>query len=424
MAGQAQKRKDKNRIVLKKGESQRPNGTYDYRWTDLYGKRHVIYAKTLDELRMKEKEVERDISDGIKTELRNTTLNEIFDLWSEVKRGLKDNTFQNYKYMYDNFVRPGFGRLRIAQIKTTDVMRFYNTMVDERGLKASTLDSIHSVLHQLFDLAVKDNYIRTNPSDEVMKNLKQVHGFHAEKRKALTVEEQKLLLDYLRRTPMYRHWYPAVAVMLGTGIRVGEATGLRWCDIDLDEGTVDINHTLVYYNHGPKNGCYFNIHSPKTDAGNRVIPMLDFVKEAFLEERAYQEEVGIKCNVSIDGFTDFIFVNRFGETQHQGTLNKALRRIIRDCNYEQLNRDENAKVLLPPFSCHILRHTFATRMIEAGVNIKVVQYIMGHAEISTTLDIYADVTKDFANNEFDGFDAFKTAQFKIAKDNEFKIFGA
>ena len=406
MAGQAQKRKDKNRIVLKKGEGQRPNGTYDYRWTDIYGKRHVIYAKTLDELREKEKEVERDISDGIKTELRNTTVNELFDLWCQIKRRLKDNTFQNYKYMYNNFVRPRFGKLRIAQIKKTDVKRFYNTMVDERGLQASTLDSIHTVLHQVFELAVDDGYIRTNPSDHVMRELKQAHCFQTEKRLALTIDEEKLFLDFLRRTPQYSHWNPIFTVLDGTGLRVGEVTGLRWCDIDLDEGVIDVNHTLVYYDHGSKNGCYFNIHTPKTKAGERVVEMLGDVKEAFLEERAYQEEAGIRCDVSIDGYTDFIFVNRFGKTQHQGTLNKALRRIIRDCNDEQLNRDENAKVLLPHFSCHNLRHTFTTRMIEAGVNIKVVQETLGHADISTTLDIYASVTKDLRKKEFERLESY------------------
>lgn len=126
MARQSTKRKDKDRIVLRKGECQRPNGSYGYRWTDQFGKRHVIYGKTLEELRAKEKEVDRDISDGIKAEKRNTTINELFDLWCHIKRGLKDNTFQNYKYMYNTFVRPKFGKLKISQVKKSDVKRFYN----------------------------------------------------------------------------------------------------------------------------------------------------------------------------------------------------------------------------------------------------------------------------------------------------------
>ena len=406
MARQSTKRKDKDRIVLRKGECQRPNGSYDYRWTDQFGKRHVIYGKTLEELREKEKEVDRDISDGIKAEKRNTTINELFNLWCHIKRGLKDNTFQNYKYMYNTFVRPKFGKLKISQVKKSDVKRFYNSLADDRGLQASTIDSIHTVLHQVFDLAVDDGYIRSNPSERVLKELKQAHCFQTEKRKALTVAEQELLLDYLRNTPQYRHWYPIFAVMLGTGLRVGEATGLRWCDIDLDEGLIDVNHTLVYYCHGPQKGCSFNVNTPKTKAGERVVPMLGFVKEAFLEERENQKETGISCKASVDGYTDFIFVNRYGDTQHLGTLNKAIRRIIRDCNDAQFEKSENPEVLLPHFSCHTLRHTFTTRMCEAGVNIKVIQDALGHADVSTTLGIYADVTKDLRKDEFAGLDAY------------------
>lgn len=406
MARQSTKRKDKDRIVLRKGECQRPNGSYDYRWTDQFGKRHVIYGKTLEELREKEKEVDRDISDGIKAEKRNTTINELFDLWCHIKRGLKDNTFQNYKYMYNTFVRPKFGKLKISQVKKSDVKRFYNYLADERGLQASTIDSIHTVLHQVFDLAVDDGYIRSNPSERVLKELKQAHCFQTEKRKALTLDEQELFLDYLRNTPRYRHWYPIFAVMLGTGLRVGEATGLRWCDIDLDEGLIDVNHTLVYYCHGPQKGCSFNVNTPKTKAGERVVPMLGFVKEAFLEERENQKETGISCKASVDGYTDFIFVNRYGDTQHLGTLNKAIRRIIRDCNDTQFEKSENPEVLLPHFSCHTLRHTFTTRMCEAGVNIKVIQDALGHADVSTTLGIYADVTKDLRKDEFAGLEAY------------------
>ena len=139
--------------------------------------------------------------------------------------------------------------------------------------------------------------------------------------------------------------------------------------------------------------------------------MLGFVKEAFIQERDYQRANDIQCLVTIDGYTDFIFVNRFGNTQHQGTLNKAIRRIIRDCNDEVLLKEEDDPVLLPHFSCHSLRHTFTTRMCEAGVNVKVIQDALGHADISTTLNIYADVTKELKKNEFVGLDMyFKKAQ--------------
>ena len=198
-----------------------------------------------------------------------------------------------------------------------------------------------------------------------------------------------------------------LAVMVGTGLRVGELTGLRWCDIDLEESIIDVNHTLVYYDHrteGSKKGCYFNVNTTKTPAGMRQVPMLEFVKEAFLMEKERQELLGLHCEATVDGYTDFIFVNRFGQPQHQATLNKAIRRIIRNCNDKQFLESENPEVLLPHFSCHSLRHTFTTRMCEAGVNVKVIQDALGHKDVSTTLNIYTDVTKELRKSEFEGLE--------------------
>ena len=138
--------------------------------------------------------------------------------------------------------------------------------------------------------------------------------------------------------------------------------------------------------------------------GQIVIPKA--ARETFEHEKQKQEDLGLHCEVTIDGYTDFIFINRFGQVQHQATLNKAIRRIIRDCNDEQFLHSDEPDVLLPHFSCHSLRHTFTTRMCEAGVNIKVIQDALGHSDISTTLNIYADVTKEMKAEEFKGLDSY------------------
>lgn len=412
----AEKRKDNKNRVLKEGEHQRANGTYEYKWRDRRGKRHSIYAKTLPELREKELDVLRDVLDGIREGKKDLTINDLYHRWVQLKRGLKDNTFQNYKYMYMQYVEPDFGKSRVADLKRTDVRAFYNLLADDQHLKASTIDSVHTVLHQVLELAVEDDYIRYNPSDNALKELKKAHCNDSEKRRALTLAQQQLFESFLEQPGQYNKWYPIFTVMLWTGLRVGEVTGLRWCDIDLEKGTIDVNHTLVYYSKHEKEGCTFAINTPKTEAGKRIVPMLPKVKEAFLLEKQLQEDFGIECTATVDGFTDFIFINRFGGVQHQGTLNKALRRIIRDCNYEVIDKHKGTDdpVLLPKFSNHSLRHTFTTRMCEAGVNIKAMQDILGHADAETTMDIYAEATHDLKRAEMisfaDYFNNVKAAQ--------------
>ena len=284
--------------------------------------------------------------------------------------------------------------------------------VNGAGKSSLFMDAIADCLYeetrdQVFEMAVDDDYIRSNPTDNVLRELKKSHCFKTEKRRALTKPEQELFLNYLKNTPEAQYWYPIFAVMVGTGLRVGELTGLRWCDINLEESIIDVNHTLVYYDHrteGSKKGCYFNVNTTKTPAGMRQVPMLEFVKEAFLMEKERQELLGLHCEATVDGYTDFVFVNRFGQPQHQATLNKAIRRIIRNCNDKQFLESENPEVLLPHFSCHSLRHTFTTRMCEAGVNVKVIQDALGHKDVSTTLNIYTDVTKELRKSEFEGLE--------------------
>ena len=407
----AERRKDNKRRVLKEGEYQRSNGTYEYKWRDKKGNRHSVYAKTLTELRDKEIDVLRDVLDGIRPDKGDLTVNDLYNLWVQLKRGLKANTFENYKYMYRQFVEPDFGKMKIADLKRTDVRAFYNHLADKQHLKAATIDCVHTVLHQVLELGVEDEYLRYNPSDNALKELRKAHNHDSEKRRALTVREQETFEAFLKKPGPYNRWYPVFTVMLWTGMRVGEITGLRWCDIDLENETISVNHTLVFFK-TESGKCRYAVNTPKTKAGERIIPMLPKVKEAFLLEKKYQKETGIHCEVTIDGFTDFIFINRFGGVQHQGTLNKALNRIIRDCNYEIIDGKLKIKqaAFLPKFSNHSLRHTFTTRMCEAGVNIKAMQDILGHADAETTMDIYAEATKDLKRAELINFDDFFKAQ--------------
>lgn len=404
---------------LKKGESELANGTYRYRYQSRSGKRVYIYAKTLDELRQKEETVETNKAYGIRVDSMNTTLDQLAGSWFSLKKGLKENTYQNYLYMYNTFVRDELGGYKIMSICYADILGFYNELVEVKGLKPNTVDNIHTVVHQVLDFAVQNNFLMNNPSDNALRHLKLESKQHTEKRISLTLAEQQLFIDYMLKYPQCNHWYPIFYIMLNTGMRVGEITGLRWQDVNLENDLITVDHTLVYFNHS-ENGCHYNIHTPKTRSGERTIPMLSGVKAAFEQERKFQQEAGIKCDVVIDGYSDFIFTNRYGNVHNQSTLNRALKRMIADCNREQLaNNPKNADVtLLPNFSCHILRHTFATRLCESGVNIKVIQDVLGHADFDTTMNVYTDATKDFKQQEFRELDRLISNGGSFEKSDE------
>ena len=190
---------------------------------------------------------------------------------------------------------------------------------------------------------------------------------------------------------------------LGSVFRVSVLVGFRWVDVNMDENYIEINHNMVYYQRD-KGKCYFSVTSPKTTAGYRIIPMLPEVKQALLNEKKYQEEVGLTCQASIDGYTDFIFLNRNGFAHNPQTINRTIKRKTLAYNEEEIERAERerrAPVLLPNFSCHNLRHTFATRYCENETNLKVIQEIMGHKDIATTMEIYAEATKEAKVKSFE-----------------------
>ena len=146
-----QRRKDPKGRVLKEGESYRKtDGLYMYRWTTEDKKRHTTYAATLEELRKKEDKIFHDIRDGIRTGESNIILNDVFDMWKKDKVGLKQTTLGNYIYMYEHFVKDTFGMRKLQKIRKSDVRRYYNNLLNTKKMSVSTLDNIHTVLHQVF----------------------------------------------------------------------------------------------------------------------------------------------------------------------------------------------------------------------------------------------------------------------------------
>ena len=415
----AERRKDSRGRNLRDGEDQMPDGRYRYRYIDKAGKRQAVYSWRLvptdkvpagkrDSLCLREKveAIERDKRDGIDgRRAAQITLNDMFDLYMAGKHELKQSTRGNYLYMFKKYVSEDIGQKKIATIKYSDIKRFYNSLIREQGFKPNSMEIVHTLLHPTFTLAVRDGYIRTNPSDGVMAEIKKSHNWEKPKRHALSIEEQEAFINYMANSDIYRHWLPLFTVFLGTGCRVGEIIGLRWKDCDFENWTISINHNLIYRQQ-TSGSCEMHITTPKTAAGCRTVPMLAEVRKALLQERIRQMKEG-GSSAEIDGYTDFVFTNRYGYVHNPQTINRAIERIYTAFNEEEIEnaRKEHRKPLvIRHFSVHNLRHTFCTRFCENESNIKVIQEIMGHSDISTTMNIYAEATESKKRESFDNLE--------------------
>lgn len=393
-------RKDSKGRVLQKGEGQRKN-YYIYQYTDIHKKRRVIYAKDLPELREKKLQLWCDMHDGLDITQRNSmTLNDAFDRFYAERTDLKHSSRVNYQYLYDHYVRPGFGRWRISVLSHSSFRAFYLSLVQESGLSKKTVLLIHSILNQVLKSTVRDNILRTNPAEGVMQELSRKYGWQENKRHALTPEQQTAFLKHAANTAEFHEIVPLLTVLLGTGLRIGEALGLCWKnDIDFSSGTIRVSRSLQYRKLA--NGSTgFYISTPKTASGERSIPMISQVRQAFYTQKQRQThffEQRTDCRPPmVDGCSDFVFTNPQGGLYHANTVNRIIKRIIRSYNEKEellAQKEGRAAVPLPDISCHHLRHTFCSRLCENETNLKIIQDIMGHASITTTMNLYAEITE-------------------------------
>lgn len=405
---EVKKRKDDKGRNLRDGEIQQSDGRYKYQYTDNRGNRKAVYSWRLlptdrtpagkresDSLREKEEEIAADNREGIDGKAaKKITLNDMFGIYMTGKISLKQSTRTNYTYMFDNYVRGAIGGKTLQSIKFSDIVRFYNDLIQDRAFKPVSVEIIHSILHPVFTLAVRDGYIRSNPADGVLADMKKSHRWEKNKRHALTIDEQRILISFLSQSEDFGFWLPMFTVFLGTGCRVGELIGLRWEDIDFQNDTISINHQLIYRQQD--NGrMEFHISTPKTQDGCRTIPILSEVRKALFKIRAEQFSSRNK-GFEVDGYTGFVFTNRSGNVYTPSAINAAIRNIIKACNRweaERAAKDRRSPVTLRHFSVHNFRHTFCTRFCENETNVKVIQEIMGHADIGTTMNIYAEATE-------------------------------
>ena len=389
---------------LHKGESQREDGRYEYRYTDANGKRKSIYSWKLNandptpkgkkpgpSLRELELQIEKDKYDGITAP--NTTVDALWKKFIATKEELKDSTRNGYIYAYNKYVKPQFGDVRITAVKYSDILCFYNYLIHGIGMDIRTVEIIHNILHPMFKMAVKDNSIRTNPTDDVMKELKKTNKSSNKKIHALTQREQEIFFDFVEKSDTYSHWLDLFVVMIGTGCRIGEILALTFADLDFESDIISVNHSISY--RPQEDGkCRHRISTPKTEKGTREIPMIPEVKDALLRIKEEQELNG-KCESVVDGYSGFVFMNRDRKVMMFSSVNKAIDRIVKEYNKQATENDAvNNPVLLTHFTAHSFRHTFCTRLFEKTQDFKAIQELMGHADVQTTMNIYDEVFPD------------------------------
>ena len=397
-------RKDIYGKVLQRGEYQRNDGRYMYSFTNDEHKRIYVYANTLEELRKKERAVLMQSWSGVEKLGEKVTLNILYDRSMSLKTAIKPSTYASYRQMYDNHVREGFGKRDIEGIHYSDVLTFYNYLLNEKNLGIKSVQHIHAQLNSAFRLATRDGLIPRNPAEGCYGLIKRQGGLYERKIRALTLEEQREFLDFMYEHPVFGRYHSIFAVMLGTGLRVGELCGLRWEDIDLEKRLITIDHTLVHVK--PIKGQTkekVSISTPKTKCGARTVPMMLPVIDALKEEYLIAKAKKFKT-VTIDGYKDFVFTQETGNVYSSIRLDYALKTIVEAHNKQEeaIAAVENRHPFyLPHISNHMLRHTFCSRLCERDVNIKVIQTLMGHASINITLDIYAEVSKEKQFEEID-----------------------
>ena len=369
-----EKRKDNKGRILKDGESQRKNGSYDFRYTDIHGKRRSVYARTLEELREKEREVQRDMEDGIDYAAGEITVIELTERYIAQRNGVRYNTKVGYNFVINLMKKEDFGFRQVRSIKPSDGKAFFIKLHDD-GRSYSTITTVRGVLHPAFQMAVEDDIIRRNPFSfrvvDVVPN-------DTVPRQALTADEKERFIAYILDDKCRRRYYDEVVILLGTGLRISELYGLTKSDIDFERRRIRVARQLTRTRH--TGSCEYYVEKPKTESGERYIPMLDdAVYQAF--QRVIQGRRKPKIEYIIDGHTNFLFLDKDGKPKVAGHLEHALKRIV-----DSYNKTHADRLTVSP---HVLRHTFCTDMAAAGMDWKSLQYIMGHADAYTTANVYA-----------------------------------
>ena len=391
----SEKRRDNRNRILREGEYQRTDGRYRYRYIDEDGKEKNVYSWRLDKndptpkgkkrepsLREKEKQIQADLFDHIVTRGGNYTVVELVEKYVSLKTGVTHNTRAGYKTVINILKKEAFGKQRIDKVRLSDAKAWLIKLQQVDGRGYSSIHSIRGVLRPAFQLAVDDDLIRKNPFGF---ELASVIVNDSVTREAITRKQERDLLKFIKEDKHFCRYYDAIYILFNTGLRISEFCGLTISDIEFDQKRIKVDHQLQRTSQ-----MQYVIQDPKTESGIRYVPMSDEVVACF--RRILAKRVAPKVEPMVDGHAGFLFLDKNDRPMVALHWEKYLQHIVE--KYNKIYR-----IQMPKVTPHVCRHTFCSNMAKSGMNPKTLQYIMGHSDISVTLNVYTHVQFDDAQAE-------------------------
>jgi len=406
-------RRDSKHRVLRRGESIRQDGRYQFKY-HVNGKAHFVYSWRLEptdklpvgkkpclSLRELEKQIGYDLDNRLDPVGRNITVNELVDRYLATKTGVKYNTQMNYNFVKNILKTHPFGDTKISRVKTSDAKLFLIKLQQEDGRGYSSVKTIRGVLRPAFQMAVDDDVLNKNPFGF---QLAGVVVNDSVTREAITKEQMNKFLKFVHDDNVYCKYYEVIYILFHTGIRISEFCGLTISDIDLENNIVNIDHQLQR-----TSDMKYILDTTKTDAGTRKLPITQDVADCFraiLEDRKKP-----KYEKMIKGHTGFLFLDKNGNPEvamhWQHRLNHMVKR------YNDIYR-----VQMPNITPHVCRHTYCSNMAKSGMNPKTLQYLMGHSDISVTMNTYTHWGLEDAADELRKMEDVEKVRREMEKGQE------
>lgn len=352
------------------GLSQLKNKKYRARFVATNGQRRELCFEKLAEAKKWLAQAKyEDQHSQLKASSR-MTVNTWFEFWIEEIKGntVRRNTKRNYSERYMHNIKDELGDMIISEVKPMHCQRVLNLMDEE--YKGSTMEQCRITMYNIFADALENKIILTNPVTKSVKCPKKVES----KIRFLTKEEHIKFLEVAKNSSNYYQY----ALILQTGLRAGELTGLKWSDIDFEKRTLSVNRSMEFRYSEQK----FLTGEPKSKSGYRTIPL---TQEAYDILKAKEHERSLE-KVRDIRFKDIVFINRKGTPTKNSAYDSTLYKLAKKAGIEKL-------------SMHSLRHTFATRAIEAGMRPKTLQKLLGHSNIGITMNLYVHVSEDEKEKE-------------------------